>query len=271
MLNLKQKLSKIEQQKTAYRILLNRSKYREALEDELWESAAELASQFHVPSKNEDLRHQEENKQGLVSAFQSVKRAPKDSLDVESIQDVHTQAMALINPEEGGVFRRTPARWVNSSMVVANWVKIPMLMDNLVEGINQQHVPAFYWEEYPDVDFQRCSHNPVVQAIEGNYNTVAIHPFGDGNKRVARLVSAWVLDKYGHIPLSIYDRSAYISGVENYYATRRPHVFYDVMLDQMEQSYDGAISEVKNMETFRINMGQFRQDMHHILRKQKSV
>ena len=256
MIDLKRQLSKIEQQKKEYKILLNRSKYRSQLENNLWENAAELASRFDIGADVTFKMQQEQNRQGLVTAFQTIKKAPKENLDVSLIKDVHAQALALSNPEQGGYYRMVPARWVNSVMVVANWSKIPYLMDNLVNGINQQHVPAFYWEECPNPQFQRVAHNPIIQAIEANYNTVAIHPFSDANKRAARLVSAWVLDKYGHIPLSVYDREDYISGIENYYSTRHPHAFHDVMLDQMQKSYDYAIGTAKNMETCRVNMGQ---------------
>lgn len=251
MINLKKELSKIEQQKKTYKILLNRSRYRQELENRVWEEAAELASGFDLASNATARLAQERNQKGLLLAFQTIRRASKSYLTVPLVQDVHAQAMAFTN-SQGGLFRLMRAYWLNSVMVLANWEKIPYLMTHLISGINQKRVPAFYWDECADRYFQHFAHNPVMQAIESNYNTVAIHPFSDGNKRAARLVSAWVLDKYGHIPLSIYDREAYLSGVEDYYTTRRPHSFYHMMLDQMRRSYDSAICEAKSMEVCRV-------------------
>ena len=248
MINLTSQLSKIEEQKKLYRILLNKSRHQSELKNQVWYNAAELASSFDLTIGADSALLQERNRKGLLEAFQTIRFSPKICLDLSFIKTVHAQALAFSNPCQGGVFRRMRARWLNSSMVVSNWEKIPWLMEGLVDGINQEHIPAFYWEEHPNILFQKFAHYPVMQAIESNYNTVAIHPFADGNKRAARLVSAWILDKYGHIPLSIYDREAYLLGVENYYRTREPQLLYAVMFDQMRKSYDHAICDIKAME-----------------------
>ena len=258
MLKLGTQLEKIEQQKKAYKILLIKSRYRKALEDHLWREAAELASMFDAYADGVSPDKQKQNGSGLLDAFQMIRIAPKTVLDFPLIMDAHACVLAYSNPTQGGIFRRMRARWLNSVMILSNWEKVPYLMGNLVDGINQKRIPAFYWEECPDIHFQHFARNPVMQAIESNYNTVAIHPFSDGNKRVARLISAWILDKYGYIPLSIYDREGYISGIENYFTTRRPHMLYDVMLDQMRKSYDNAINDAKGIETVRVMMPQIR-------------
>ena len=254
MLNLKKKLSKIDQQKKLYRILLSKSRYRQELEDSLWEEAAELASRFDLAPQSIGSRAQEANRKKLFSAFQMMRRAPKQQFNLELLKDAHACAMGFSDAFPGGIFRTTRAHWLNSVLVLANWEKVPYLMSNLANGINHRRIPAFYWDECPNAEFQRFSYYPVMQAIEANYNSVAIHPFPDGNKRAARLVSAWILDKYGHIPLSVYDRDAYISGIETYYSTRQPQAFYDVMLDQMQKSYDHAIIDAKAMEKRTICM-----------------
>ena len=252
---IKEKIAKIEQQKNKYRNLLNRSRYRKELEEGVWIHASELASQFDLNLGAASRELHQRNQKGLILAFQKIRSANKKCLDTSLIRDIHAQTMSFVNPTEGGFFRNTHARWLNSSMVVANWVKIPYLMDNLMSEINQGWVPGFYWEERPKAQFPQLSHHPVIQAIEANYQTIAIHPFGDGNKRTSRLISAWILDKYGHIPLSVYDREAYIAGVENYYLTRHPGVWYDTMCDQMRKSYDSAINEAKSMDVCRVHIG----------------
>ena len=187
-----------------------------------------------------------------MGAFETVRNRPKKELNVPFIMDTHSQALSVSGPEFTGYFRNVRAHWLNSTMVLANPAKVPYLMDRLVDGINMGRVPAFYWDEYPDAQFQSYSHHPVMQAIETNYNMVAIHPFTDGNKRIARLTTAWVLAKYGHIPLSVYDREDYISSIENYFNTRHPHEFYKVMFEQMRLSYEKAIREARIIDSIRV-------------------
>ncbi len=251
MIQLKRQLEKIEEQKKLYRILLNKSRFRKELEDAVWTTAANLTSQFDI-SEAATRSVQENNKKGLLMAFDTIRNAPKNQLTVQFLMDTHAKALAYENPDATGYLRDMHARWLNSTMILANPAKVPYLLDQLIDGINAKHVPAFYWEEYPDEQFQKYARYPVMQSIETNYNTVAIHPFSDGNKRVSRLLSAWILDKYGHIPLSVYDRDEYISGIEDYLNTRRPHNFYQVMLDQMRQSYDKAICEARILDTIRV-------------------
>ena len=254
MINLGSRLAGIERQREKYRILLNRSNYRKELQDSVWEGSAELAARFDLLPDRSFSRAQEESRKRLFSAFQMIRFAPKQQFNLELLKDAHACAMGFSDSFPGGIFRRARAHWLNSVLVLANWEKIPYLMSNLVAGINQRRIPAFYWEESPNAQFQRFAYYPVMQAIEANYNSVAIHPFPDGNKRAARLVSSWILDKYGHIPLSVYDREEYISGIETYYSTRHPQAFYDVMLDQMQKSYDRAITDAKAMEKRTICM-----------------
>ena len=155
----------------------------------------------------------------------------------------------MVNPNVIGHWRQVRAHWLNSTMIMSNWSSIPYLMDNLVQGINTHQVPAYYWTELPNRQFQRFARHPVMEAIEANYNTISIHPFEDGNKRTARLVTAWILKRAGHIPLTVYNREEYINEIETYYNTRQPHGFYEFLLDQMHQTYDEAGQEIARMNT----------------------
>jgi len=250
MLNLNQSLTDIEKQRTLYRILLNRSRYKRELQKAEWQRAATL-----LPLSQKKHQRVNTNKifvqecEGTQRAFESAREnvmAPQ--LTVENIMGWHTQMLKGIAPHAVGQFRHGRAYWLMSTMLFANWEKIPYLMDNLVDSINKQHIPALYWKERPDRQFQNVSHNPLVTAIEANYNLVAIHPFQDGNKRTARLVASWVLGRQGYVPLCIYDNMTYIDCIEAYTNTRKPHAFYGFLLDQMHQSYEDAIKEAKSME-----------------------
>ena len=69
MMQLKRQLEKIDEQKRLYRILLNRSRYREKLEDRVWAMAADLTSRFDlIPDESAGVL-QSKNKEGLLGAF----------------------------------------------------------------------------------------------------------------------------------------------------------------------------------------------------------
>ncbi len=176
-------------------------------------------------------------------AVKSLESGQKD-LSVEFIQELHKHLLTPVEPDKAGHWRRLPARWKNSTMIVSNYHKIPQLMDELVDGFNQNAVPAFYWEERPNLEYQALSYHPIMQAIQVNYDIVSIHPFADGNKRVAKLVSNWILMRSGFAPIAIKNREQYIKGVENYFNTRDPVEFHDAMFQEIEQSHRETIQEI---------------------------
>ena len=83
-------------------------------------------------------------------------------------------------PELGGVHRGAPPQ------------DLPRLMDEFVEFVNSK----------------RCrDHHPVVRALLAHFFLVTIHPFGDGNGRVSRLVEAGILFQGGYNVLGFYGLS----------------------------------------------------------------
>ena len=255
MLNLNRLLTSIEDQKKRYRVLLNRSHYRSDLERILWRRSAGLLNMEQKSLNSAAYGVFVKDKQGVLEAFESVRQniytAP---LHTETIMAWNAKMLRRTAPEIAGQFRSTRAHWLRSTMIFANWEKVPVLMDELVDGINKHHVAAFYWQERPDKQFQNVSHHPIINAIEANYNFISIHPFQDGNKRTARLVTSWFLGQKGYIPLCIYERQGYISSIESYAYTHRPHAFYGFLFDQMRQSYDDAINEAKSMEKVMVSI-----------------
>lgn len=68
----------------------------------------------------------------------------------------------------------------NPDYIPPEYVDIPPLLDELIEYVNT------------------TDDHPLIIAAVVHYQLVTIHPFEDGNGRTARLLSGFILDKYGY-------------------------------------------------------------------------
>lgn len=256
-LDLKDKIHRIEELKKAYQYkktcVLKENEV--AFGDYLTGRMGLLATQLDF---NVDRVHFEETaafrqyvnhaRMGSVEAYgYMVERLNKGNkeLSVDFVKELHGCLLGLIQPEVAGKWRNMPARWLNSTMIVSNYRKIEPLIEETVLGYNEKLVPAFFWDECPNSEYQSFASHPVMQAIQINYNIVSIHPFSDGNKRLARLLSNFVLMGSGYAPMTIHNREGYISGIENYFTTRKPHQFYKTMFHELESSHYDMLHEIE--------------------------
>jgi hypothetical protein len=90
--------------------------------------------------------------------------------------------------------------------------------------------------------------HPVLQAAYVHYMIAAIHPFIDGNGRVARALSSLYTYRHCGLPLVIYaDRKqAYFQALE---ATDKgkPQMFVDYIADRMEDTIGRAKQEIQSL------------------------
>jgi Fic family protein len=103
-----------------------------------------------------------------------------------------TFSVVVGSPEMGGVHRGAPAGDVAG------------LMDEYVNFINHRR----FKDEHP-----------VVHALLAHFFLVTIHPFGDGNGRVSRLVEAGILFQHGYNVHGFYGLSNYFYQNEAKYKT----------------------------------------------------
>ncbi len=109
----------------------------------------------------------------------------RTAVDRDVILALHA-AVESGKPHAGQV-RSDPARIVGSRHVPPNWVKIPQLLDEMLE--RYQH---------------DCAHeHPVVAASHLHFDLLTIHPFADGNGRTSRLVENLHLIGAGYAPILI--------------------------------------------------------------------
>ncbi|MBI1745233.1 MAG: Fic family protein [Acidobacteria bacterium] len=83
--------------------------------------------------------------------------------------------------------------------------KLQALMKKYIEFVT---TPTKPWED-----------NPVIKALLAHFFLVTIHPFGDGNGRVSRLVEAGILYKHGYNVHGFYGLSNYFYRNEREYKT----------------------------------------------------
>ena len=116
----------------------------------------------------------------------------KKTIDHVVIQQIHEAVTAGII-ENAGKYRTKNVRITGVAKTPPDWSKVPGLMDELIENIAQY------------------KKHPVEAAALLHHGFVRIHPFIDGNGRVARLLTNLYLISRGYPPvvLKIGDRGKY--------------------------------------------------------------
>jgi Fic family protein len=114
-----------------------------------------------------------------------------------AVCELHRRIVARSHPEIAGIYSRNPRRIAGSPVVFPNPAKIPQLMEEF--GVWLTSAPT----------------TPAA-AFEAHYRLTAIHPFGDGNGRSARLLMNLLLIRRGYPPVAVRpeDRKAYLDSLE---------------------------------------------------------
>jgi len=79
------------------------------------------------------------------------------------IQTIHSIILSNIDSENAGIYRQVPVRISGSLTILPNYVKVPLLMKEMIEKISSS------------------KDDPILLACELHYIFVTIHPFVDGN------------------------------------------------------------------------------------------
>jgi Fic family protein len=99
-----------------------------------------------------------------------------------AIQQIHEAVMAGIL-EDAGKYRTKNVRIIGAAKTPPDWSKVTRLMDELIKKIAQNRM------------------HPVEAAAFLHHGFVKIHPFIDGNGRVARLLTSLYLIAKGYPPI----------------------------------------------------------------------
>ena len=116
-------------------------------------------------------------------------------LSEDTIKELHRLILKGIDDLEAGIYRRHNVRIVGARIIPPQAIKVKALMSELL---------SWYYENIHILTI------PVL-AAQFHYRFVCIHPFIDGNGRVARLLMNLILMKHGFPPTVILkvDRKRY--------------------------------------------------------------
>ncbi len=167
----------------------------------------------------------------LKAAFDTVKKlaSSPEPLSDHQILFLHSLVLSRIQDDWAGRYRSVPVRISGSNHVPPNPAKVPDLMKAWLTSARDSH--------------------PVIQAAHDHQTLVDIHPFADGNGRIARLIMNLALLKNGLPPVAIpsdsKSRLTYHEAVES---SRLNPVHFQVFLahlvDTTLDKYLSVLSEV---------------------------
>lgn len=119
-----------------------------------------------------------------------------------TVTELHRRVVLRSRPDIAGFYSSHPRRIVGSAAVFPNPAKLPVLMEAFGAWLG-------------------AAAPTPTSAFEAHYRLVAIHPFGDGNGRTARLLMNLLLLRAGYPPIAVRpdDRTAYIASLEHAHMT----------------------------------------------------
>jgi len=136
-----------------------------------------------------------------------------------AVCELHRRIVARSQPAMAGVYSQLPRRIAGSPVVFPNPAKIPQLM-----------------EEF-DAWLKAAQADPV-SVFEAHFRLTAIHPFGDGNGRTARLLMNLLLIRGGYPPIAIRpeDRKTYLDALERGSLTEDLLPFQSFMHERLDST-----------------------------------
>ena len=119
------------------------------------------------------------------------------TIDEGVVCELHRRIVARSRPDIAGVYSTLPRRVAGSPAIFPNPAKIPSLMAEFGAWLAGAQASA-------------------AIAFDAHFRLTAIHPFGDGNGRTARLLMNLVLLRAGYPPVPVRpeDRADYLQALE---------------------------------------------------------
>ncbi len=142
--------------------------------------------------------------------------------------ELHRRIVARSQPDIAGIYSRNPRRIAGSPVVFPNPAKIPELMEEF--GAWLKDAPP-----------------SPTSAFDAHFRLAAIHPFGDGNGRTARLLMNLLLIRGGYPPVSVRpeDRKTYLDALERGSLAEDLRPFQSFMHDRLDSTLAEYLSALQ--------------------------
>ena len=158
----------------------------------------------------------------------------RKGLSQKDILAIHGFILAKIDDANAGRYRNVSVRIAGSKVIMPNSAKVPVLMSELEKWLHSS-----------------SKNHPVKISAAAHYKLVSIHPFVDGNGRVARLIMNLLLMQAGYPPALIRkeDRRRYINSIEQGQLGGSLKDYYEIILEAVERSLDIYLEALEPKET----------------------
>ena len=141
--------------------------------------------------------------------------------------------MRSVSPDEAGQYRNLDVQSVGTGYQYPTAFLVPALMKDLVEWLQNRSALSLH---------------PVEYAAIAHLKLVTIHPFRDGNGRMARLLMNLILISYGYpiVSISYTKRAEYIDVIIEAQQNHHDRPFVELVLYSTVQSLQDTLEVVRS-------------------------
>ena len=144
------------------------------------------------------------------------------------VRELHRRIVARSEPDIAGIHSPHRRRIAGSAAIFPNPLKIPELMREFGRTL------------------EAAATNPEA-AFDAHFRLAAIHPFSDGNGRVARLLMNLLLIRSGYVPVAVRpeDRKTYLDTLERASLTGDLQPFQAFMHERLDSTLGEYLSALR--------------------------
>ena len=135
-----------------------------------------------APASTDQLREMENIEAAMAYIEESIQ--PRDGLTEHFIRELHAITVKNLEREGDatpGAYRKKSVKIAQAEHLPPEFIQVPHYMQELVAFINEEHPPKY----------------DLIKVALAHHRFGWIHPFGNGNGRVVRLLTYALLIKYG--------------------------------------------------------------------------
>jgi len=153
----------------------------------------------------------------------------------------HKEIFRETKPDIAGISRNYQVKV--GPYMAPDWHKVKDLTAQLIDFINQSDL------------------NSVELAARAHYILEKIHPFGDGNGRIGRVIVNYTLVREGYVPVNIkfVDRSRYYEAFREYDREAKTTIMEDILFKALTNSYHKRLAYLEGKEI--ITLGDYAKKM----------